>query len=294
MSGSAQAETCALWGFRRARLSRTLLGTASWERRVFQTRRSQDAVPAQVAPWGEIRQQPPSNRTQTTEERRLRGGERYLDPLSTPSISRIYEQRPGLKQGNALAHLPRRPHARVPVFARCLRPRIDPARRTSRWQSGPRSGTRASRRAASLRQGLEEILDAVRWGPIGALQRTVRSTNATEHLDGSVRRYTRNVRRGGAERRPSRTGMGRRRVARCRAPLPGHSRQPRRAPAHPLPGPPLRDLPAAPRGRLAPSSSTCCIPWHGAPGSRVIWFRIQATRAADSIGRDLTMAEARG
>ena len=195
MSGSAQAETCALWGFRRARLSRTLLGTASWERRVWKTRRSQDAVPAQVAPWGEIRQQPPSNRTQTTEERRLRGGERYLDPLSAPSISRIYEQRPGLKQGNALAHLPRRPHARVPVFARCLRPRIDPARRTSRWQSGPRSGTRASRRAASLRQGLEEIL---------------------------------------AERRPGRTGMGRCRVARCRAPLPGHSRQPRRAPAHPL------------------------------------------------------------
>ena len=31
---------CARWGFRRARLSRTLLGTASWERRVFQTRAS--------------------------------------------------------------------------------------------------------------------------------------------------------------------------------------------------------------------------------------------------------------
>ena len=68
-----------MWGFRRARLSRTLSGTASWERgrparkwdgeaaadqcrrgaRVWKTHRSQDAVPAQVDPWGEIRQQPP-------------------------------------------------------------------------------------------------------------------------------------------------------------------------------------------------------------------------------------------
>ena len=36
----ALVEACARWGFRRACLSRTLLGTASRERRVFQTRRS--------------------------------------------------------------------------------------------------------------------------------------------------------------------------------------------------------------------------------------------------------------
>ena len=58
IAGLVPFEACARWGFRRARLSRTLLGTASWERRVFQTRRSQDAVPAQAAPWGEIRRQP--------------------------------------------------------------------------------------------------------------------------------------------------------------------------------------------------------------------------------------------
>ena len=38
-------------------------------------------------------------------------------------------------------------------------------------------------------------LTVVRLGLTGALQRTVRSTNAIENLNGSVQRYTRNVKR---------------------------------------------------------------------------------------------------
>ena len=40
MHGGDPGEACARWGFRRARLSRTLLGTPPWERRVLQTRAS--------------------------------------------------------------------------------------------------------------------------------------------------------------------------------------------------------------------------------------------------------------
>ena len=38
-------------------------------------------------------------------------------------------------------------------------------------------------------------ITVVRLGLTGALQRTVRSANALENLNGSVRRYTRNVKR---------------------------------------------------------------------------------------------------
>ena len=51
-------------------------------------------------------------------------------------------------------------------------------------------------RPASVREGLEEVLTVVR---LGLLQRTVRSTSAIENLNGSIQRYTRNVKqwRGG-------------------------------------------------------------------------------------------------
>jgi putative transposase len=49
--------------------------------------------------------------------------------------------------------------------------------------------------AASLREGLDEILTLQRLGVTGALYRTLRSTNALENLNGLVGRFVRNVRR---------------------------------------------------------------------------------------------------
>ena len=49
--------------------------------------------------------------------------------------------------------------------------------------------------AASIREGLDETLTVQRLGLTGALQRTLRSTNMIENLNGSVERYTRNVKR---------------------------------------------------------------------------------------------------
>ena len=49
--------------------------------------------------------------------------------------------------------------------------------------------------AASIREGLDETLTVQRLGLTGALQRTLRTTNIVENLNGSVERYTRNVKR---------------------------------------------------------------------------------------------------
>ena len=49
--------------------------------------------------------------------------------------------------------------------------------------------------AASLREGLDEVLTLQRLGVTGALYRTLRSTNAIENLNGGVGRFARNVRR---------------------------------------------------------------------------------------------------
>ena len=49
--------------------------------------------------------------------------------------------------------------------------------------------------AASIREGFDETLTVQRLGLTGALQRTLRSTNMIENLNGSVERYTRNVKR---------------------------------------------------------------------------------------------------
>ena len=73
MTDKSQPGGMCAWVFRQARPSRTLLGTASWERgrpaRILISGgfvpvragrpRSQDAVPAQVALWGEIRRNAP-------------------------------------------------------------------------------------------------------------------------------------------------------------------------------------------------------------------------------------------
>ena len=54
--------------------------------------------------------------------------------------------------------------------------------------------------AASIREGLDETLTVQRLGLTGALQRTLRTTNIIENLNGSVERYTRNVERSHAHR----------------------------------------------------------------------------------------------
>ena len=100
------------------------------------------------------------------------------------------------KRRNFLAHLPEHRHAQV---ERCLREAYE-----------SESAELAERRlhhlaqslhpehpgaAASVRQGLEETLTVIRLGLAGALHRTLRSTNAIENLNGSVERYTQNVKR---------------------------------------------------------------------------------------------------
>ena len=49
--------------------------------------------------------------------------------------------------------------------------------------------------ASSLREGMEETVTVLALGLQGALQRTLRSTNPIESLNGSVQLYTRNVKR---------------------------------------------------------------------------------------------------
>ena len=49
--------------------------------------------------------------------------------------------------------------------------------------------------AGSLKEGLEETLTVQALGLTGALYRTLRTTNPIENLNGSIARYTRNVKR---------------------------------------------------------------------------------------------------
>ena len=100
------------------------------------------------------------------------------------------------KRRNVLAHLPRHQHAQV---ARCLHEAFESesaALGERRLNNFARSLEREHPGAAdSVREGLPATLTVVRLGLTGALQRTLRSTNAIENLNGSVQRYTRNVKR---------------------------------------------------------------------------------------------------
>lgn len=100
------------------------------------------------------------------------------------------------KSRNVLAHLPRHQHAKV---ARRLREAFD-SPRASLGVRRLRNLAECLERdhpgaSASVREGLDETLTVVRLGLTGALRRTLRSTNAIESLNGSVGRYTRNVKR---------------------------------------------------------------------------------------------------
>ena len=118
------------------------------------------------------------------------------------AIAEVYGERAAVqrcqvhKRRNVLAHLPEHQHAQV---ARCLHEAFESesaglgerrlhnlARSLERDHPGA---------AASVREGLHETLTVVRLGLTGALHRTLRSTNAIENLNGSVERYTRNVKR---------------------------------------------------------------------------------------------------
>ena len=98
---------------------------------------------------------------------------------------------------NVIGHLPERLHASV---SKALRDAWDldsadrAARVLERLARGPWNATIPAP-AASIREGLEETLTVQRLGLTGALQRTLRTTNIIENLNGSVERYTRNVKR---------------------------------------------------------------------------------------------------
>ena len=98
------------------------------------------------------------------------------------------------KWRNVIGHLPERLHASV---GKALRDawNLDSADRAARVlerlaKSLEREHPGA---AASIREGLDETLTVQRLGLTGALQRTLRTTNIIENLNGSVEHYSRNV-----------------------------------------------------------------------------------------------------
>ena len=97
---------------------------------------------------------------------------------------------------NVLGHLPERLHASV---SKALRDAwdLDSADRAARVLERLAGSLERDHpgAAASIREGLDETLTVQRLGLTGALQRTLRSTNIIENLNGSVERYTRNVKR---------------------------------------------------------------------------------------------------
>ncbi len=100
------------------------------------------------------------------------------------------------KSRNVLGHLPERLHASV---SKALRDAwdLDSADRAARVLERLAGSLERDHpgAAASIREGLEETLTVQRLGLTGALQRTLRTTNIIENLNGSVERYTRNVKR---------------------------------------------------------------------------------------------------
>ena len=100
------------------------------------------------------------------------------------------------KRRNVIEHLPKELHASV---GRAMRdawgsPNAELAKKqlarlaTSLQAKHPGA-------AASLREGLEETVTVQKLGITGALYRTLRTTNPIENLNGSIARFTRNVKR---------------------------------------------------------------------------------------------------
>lgn len=95
---------------------------------------------------------------------------------------------------NVLEHLPEQQHASV---HRALHQAwsVRDAKLASRRLNSLAGSLQAKHpgAAASLREGLDETLTAQQFGLSDALYRTLRSTNPIENLNGSIARYTRNV-----------------------------------------------------------------------------------------------------
>ena len=100
------------------------------------------------------------------------------------------------KWRNVIGHLPERLHASV---GKALRDawNLDSADRAARVLERLAGSLERDHpgAAASIREGLEETLTVQRLGLTGALQRTLRTTNIIENLNGSVEHYSRNVKR---------------------------------------------------------------------------------------------------
>jgi transposase-like protein len=100
------------------------------------------------------------------------------------------------KARNVLEHLPER--QRVWVRASLMRawsaPTVGRARDLLRTLAGKLYGDHPGA-ANSIEEGLDETLTLIRLGLVGALHRSLRSTNPIENLQGSIRRVTRNVKR---------------------------------------------------------------------------------------------------
>ena len=100
------------------------------------------------------------------------------------------------KQRNILSHLPESMHPSV-------RRALDDVWNAESFDLAKRQLQRLARSlerehpgaAASLREGLDETLTVLRLKLTGALQRTLRTTNPIENLNGSVVGYTANVKR---------------------------------------------------------------------------------------------------
>jgi transposase-like protein len=100
------------------------------------------------------------------------------------------------KRRNVLEHLPDDMHASV---SRVLRDAwgSENAKLAKRQLERLASSLQARHpgAAASVREGLDETLTLQGLGVTGALYRTLRTTNPIENLNGSIARYTRNVKR---------------------------------------------------------------------------------------------------
>jgi transposase-like protein len=100
------------------------------------------------------------------------------------------------KRRNVIEHLPDELHASV---GRALRDAWDSGNAALALKQLQRLAASLAAKhpgaAASLREGLDDTLTVQRLGIGGALYRTLRTTNPIENLNGSIARFTRNVKR---------------------------------------------------------------------------------------------------
>lgn len=99
------------------------------------------------------------------------------------------------KMRNVLEHLPERKREWVRAQLRKAWEAASAEKAKSIMEQLARSLGDHPSAAASVREGLDETLTLIRLGVTGALYRTLRTTNAIENLQGTIRQITRNVRR---------------------------------------------------------------------------------------------------